>query len=88
MCLGLPWFLEGIIIRPGHLIQVYSGGIIYSSLLLFSSVLLLLICFVTNKWMLNKKFGMIMIVLWGVITAIACMFELDVFGKFSIPTCE
>jgi Ca2+/Na+ antiporter len=88
VCLGLPWFLESIVIRPGQLVQVYSGGIIYSSMLLFSSVFLLLICFVVNKWRLTKKFGIVMIVFWVLITVIACLFELDIFGKFSIPVCE
>lgn len=87
ICLGLPWFLEAVVLRPGTSIQVYSGGIVYSALLLLSSIVLLLVCFVLNKWKLDKKFGIVMIVLWVVVTVISCLFEYDVFGKFSIPNC-
>ena len=88
VCLGLPWFLETVIIRPGDTIQVYSGGIFYSSSLLLSSVLILLICFIINKWYLSKKFGFLMFIIWCLVTVVACSFEYDVFGNFSIPTCE
>jgi Ca2+/Na+ antiporter len=88
VCLGLPWFLEMVIIRPGQIVQVYSGGIFYSSALLFSSVVILLTCFILNKWILSKKFGVLMIFLWSIITLIACLLEMGVFGRFSMPSCE
>ena len=87
MCLGLPWFIENVIIKPFHPIQVYSKGIFYSAGILFSSICVLLVCFIFNKWELDRKFGIIMMCLWGAVTVLTCLFEYDIFGKFSMPNC-
>ena len=87
VCLGLPWFIENTIIKPFSVINVYSGGIFYSSGILLCSIIMLMACFTINKWILSKKFGILMFITWIVFTIITCLFEYDVFGKFSVPTC-
>jgi len=87
VCLGLPWFIENTIIKPFTVINVYSGGIFYSSGILLCSIIILMACFILNKWILSKKFGILMFITWIVFTIITCLFEYDVFGKFSVPTC-
>jgi Ca2+/Na+ antiporter len=88
MCLGLPWFIENVIIKSFQPIQVYSKGIFYSAGILFSSICVLIVCFLLNKWKLDRKFGLIMMGLWSAVTVLSCLFEYDVFGKFSMPNCE
>jgi sodium/potassium/calcium exchanger 4 len=87
VCLGLPWFLENTIIKPFTVINVYSGGIFYSSGILLCSIIILMACFIINKWMMSKKFGILMFIIWIFVTIITCLFEYDVFGKFSVPLC-
>jgi Ca2+/Na+ antiporter len=87
ICLGLPWFISTVIIDSNQPVKIYSGGIIYSAAILLSTVVVLIVSFMINKWKLNKLLGIIMIILWVIVTTITCLFELDVFGKFSIPYC-
>ena len=87
ICLGLPWFIEGVILKPMVPIQIYSGGIFYSSAVLFTSIFILLVSFVINKWVLSKKFGIVLFIFWCLVTILTCLFEYDIFGKFSIPYC-
>ncbi len=87
ICLGVPWFLESTILKPFTVVHVYSGGIFYSAGVLLGSIVILMSCFILNKWKMNKKFGLIMFVLWTIVTVLTCLFEYDVFGKFSIPLC-
>lgn len=87
MCLGLPWFIENVIIKPFYPIQVFSKGIFYSAGILFSSICVLLVCLIFNKWELDRRFGFIMMGLWVAVIVLTCLFEYDVFGKFSMPNC-
>lgn len=85
VCLGLPWLLS--IIFSGEPVKIYSKGIFYSTAILLSTVFVLILAFVLNRWRLNKKLGILMLALWVVVTIITCLFEFDVFGDFSIPLC-
>jgi Ca2+/Na+ antiporter len=67
---------------------VYSRGIVYSTTILLASLIVLLASLYFNKWKLNKRFGAAMLTLWVIVTVFTCLFEYDVFGKFSIPLCE
>ena len=87
ICLGVPWFLENTIVKPFTIIHIYSGGIFYSAGVLLGSIIILMSCFILNKWKMDKRFGLIMFVLWAIVTVLTCLFEYDVFGKFSIPLC-
>ena len=87
ICLGVPWFLENTIVKPFSIIKVYSVGIFYSAGVLLCSIVVLMSCFILNKWYMDKKFGIVMFVVWIIVTVITCLFEYDVFGKFSVPFC-
>lgn len=88
ICLGLPWFLETVIINTNSSVKIYSGGIFYSTAILLSTVLMLVLSFIINKWKLNKKLGLILMILWIIVTVVTCLFELNVFGEFTLPLCE
>jgi Ca2+/Na+ antiporter len=87
VCLGLPWFIENTIIKPFSVINVYSCSTFYSNGILLCSIIMLMVCFTINKWILIKKFGILMIINWIAFTIITCLFEYDFFGKFLVPTC-
>lgn len=89
ICLGLPWFLSTVIIRPNDGgVKIFSKGIFYSTAILMSTVFVLILSFIINRWRLDKKLGTLMIILWIIVTVITCLFEYDVFGDFSIPLCH
>ena len=60
ICLGLPWFIQTVIIQnTNETVRIFSKGIFYSSAILMSTVLMLIISFILNKWKLNKKLGIL-----------------------------
>lgn len=86
LCLGLPWLLKTTIF--GGYINVLSGSIIYTSISLFGTVFVTLICVVLNKWYLNKCIGMVFLILYLAFISIATLFEINLFGNFNRPTCK
>jgi solute carrier family 24 (sodium/potassium/calcium exchanger), member 4 len=88
ICLGFPWFIETVIIRPKQNLRLYSGGLFYATIILLSSLCLLMISFIVYRWRLNKKFGAAMLIFWTIAIVLMCLFEYDVFGNFSIPECK
>ena len=88
MCLGLPWLLNSAIIEEeGHL-PIRSGGIIYSALILLSTVAFLLVAVNLAKWNLTKPFGFLCLLVYLAVITISCLFELNIFGDFVLPVCD
>ena len=88
LCLGLPWLLKTTIVDLGGYVNVVSGSMLYTSISLFGTVLVTILCVAVNKWYLNKCFGMIFLLLYVVFIAVATLFELNLFGDFSLPPCK
>ena len=85
--LGLPWFLQTVVIEFNTDVKIFSGGIFYSTAILLSTVFVLILSFLLNKWRLDKKLGVIFLILWTIVTVITCLFELNIFGDFNLPYC-
>lgn len=106
ICLGIPWFLQTAIVRPGTHVTVHSKGIhnfhflkikfcflklfmlpgmIYSTLFLFSTVILLIASIHRNGWKLDKKIGTALMIGYVVFMTAAVFYEL--FGNSSIQGC-
>ena len=84
--LGLPWFLRTVV--EGDHVNVVSGSIFYSTLCLFGTVILLILCLILNKWYLNKFLAVILFFFYMCYVSIATLFGLNVFGDFNQPTCK
>nr|XP_018907021.1 PREDICTED: probable sodium/potassium/calcium exchanger CG1090 isoform X3 [Bemisia tabaci]XP_018907022.1 PREDICTED: probable sodium/potassium/calcium exchanger CG1090 isoform X3 [Bemisia tabaci] len=87
VCLGLPWFLQTAVFKPGSRVRVYSKGLTYSTLSLFSTVVFLILATHYNGWKLDKKFGIILMVWYAVFISFASLYELNVFGVMNPPQC-
>ncbi|KAF7988439.1 hypothetical protein HCN44_001012 [Aphidius gifuensis] len=90
LCLGLPWFIKSVFLPkiPGtSYVQINSEGLIYSSISLFSTLLLLYTAFVVNKFRLDKKVGITCLIMYAMFLVIASLTELNVFFPVNLPTC-
>ncbi|XP_023701667.1 probable sodium/potassium/calcium exchanger CG1090 isoform X3 [Cryptotermes secundus] len=87
ICLGLPWFIQTAIIKPGSHVNVYSKGLTYSTLSLLSTVLFLVVATHLNGWKLDKKYGLILMVWYLLFITFASLYELNVFGDLNPPEC-
>ncbi|XP_048755616.2 sodium/potassium/calcium exchanger 4-like isoform X2 [Ostrea edulis] len=84
MCLGLPWLLKSLILEDGSPIPIQSEGLTYSAITLLSTVVFLLVAMFVTKWRLDKKFGVICLLVYLVVIVFSCLYELNVFGNFNI----
>ncbi|KAH8294736.1 hypothetical protein KR018_002296, partial [Drosophila ironensis] len=87
VCLGLPWFIQTAIIKPGSHVNVISKGLAYSTLSLFSTVVFLILSTHLNGWKLDKRLGIILMVWYLFFITLASLYEMNVFGYMNPPEC-
>nr|CAD7425571.1 unnamed protein product [Timema monikensis] len=83
VCLGLPWFIQTALIKPGSHVNVFSKGLTYSTLSLLSTVLFLVVATHLNGWKLDKKYGLILMGWYLFFITFASLYELNVFGDMN-----
>ncbi|XP_074643754.1 sodium/potassium/calcium exchanger 5-like isoform X2 [Tubulanus polymorphus] len=86
LCLGLPWTLKTLT-KNGNPVQVFSQGLTYATLTLLTTVVFLLLATHLNGWRLTKRYGIILIISYIIVTAVSCLFELNIFGHLRMPAC-
>nr|CAD7198654.1 unnamed protein product [Timema douglasi] len=87
VCLGLPWFIQTALIKPGSHVNVFSKGLTYSTLSLLSTVLFLVVATHLNGWKLDKKYGLILMGWYLFFITFASLYELNVFGDLNPIEC-
>ncbi|XP_064456528.1 sodium/potassium/calcium exchanger 3-like isoform X1 [Ornithodoros turicata] len=85
-CLGVPWLIKTLV-SPTKSLAINSSALTYTTVALLSTVLLMFVTFLVARWKLNYKVGFTCIVMYVMFIIIACMYELNVFGEFSLPPC-
>lgn len=86
MCLGLPWLIE-CAISNGDDVDIDSGGLTYSSLILLATVVFLVASMGINKWKLTKAYGFLCLGVYLGVVTLSCLFELNVFEDINPPSC-
>ncbi|KAK3595307.1 hypothetical protein CHS0354_004456 [Potamilus streckersoni] len=87
ICLGLPWLLQSIM-NHGDPVQVFSGGLLYATLTLLTTVVFLLAATHINGWKLTKKYGIVLMVAYVFCTVLTSLYELNLFGYVHPKECE
>ncbi|XP_058120823.1 probable sodium/potassium/calcium exchanger CG1090 [Anopheles ziemanni] len=87
ICLGLPWFIQTAIIKPGSHVNVISKGLTYSTLSLLSTVMFLLFATHLNGWKLDKRLGIVLMFWYLLFITVASLYELNFFGQLNPPEC-
>ncbi|XP_046350106.2 sodium/potassium/calcium exchanger 3-like [Haliotis rufescens] len=87
ICLGLPWLLQTAAVTPGESLSISSSGLVYSSLTLLGTVVFLIVSLTINGWRLNKPLGVVYLVVYVIVMALTCLYELNVFGDLNPPSC-
>nr|XP_042902526.1 sodium/potassium/calcium exchanger 3 isoform X3 [Parasteatoda tepidariorum] len=86
-CLGLPWLIKTLISEKKYLL-VYSSALTYTTATLLLTLVAFVIVFQLSHWKFNKKVGLIFLIIYAVFLVLSCMYELNVFGKINVPTCD
>ncbi|EZA57026.1 Sodium/potassium/calcium exchanger, partial [Ooceraea biroi] len=85
LCLGLPWLIK--IIKDKEDIKIVSGALRYSVLSIVVCVIAFYSVTALCKYRLNKKVGVICLILYVIFLVFALLFELNVFYRVNLPMC-
>uniref|UniRef100_A0A3B3ZAQ8 Sodium/calcium exchanger membrane region domain-containing protein n=1 Tax=Periophthalmus magnuspinnatus TaxID=409849 RepID=A0A3B3ZAQ8_9GOBI len=86
--LGLPWAIKTIAINYGSDIKLNSKGLIFSVGLLLASVFMTVLGVHLNKWTLDRRLGLMCLMLYSVFLCISCLIEYNIFTFVNLPTCR
>uniref|UniRef100_A0A3Q3RPJ3 Solute carrier family 24 member 4b n=1 Tax=Mastacembelus armatus TaxID=205130 RepID=A0A3Q3RPJ3_9TELE len=85
--LGVPWAIQTICVSYGSVVMINSRGLVYSVVLLLGSVALTVLGIHLNKWRLDMKLGIYVLVLYAVFLCFSIMIEYNVFTFVNLPMC-
>ncbi|XP_064172211.1 sodium/potassium/calcium exchanger 3-like [Anguilla rostrata] len=86
--LGLPWALQTLAIDYGSYIHLNSRGLVFSVGLLLASVFLTVLGVHLNKWVLDRRLGVVCLLMYGVFLCFSILIEFNVFTFVNLPTCR
>ncbi|XP_006208275.1 sodium/potassium/calcium exchanger 4 [Vicugna pacos] len=86
--LGIPWGLQTMLINYGSTVKINSRGLVYSVVLLLGSVALTVLGIHLNKWKLDRKLGVYVLVLYAIFLCFSIMIEFNVFTFVNLPMCR
>ncbi|XP_073682523.1 sodium/potassium/calcium exchanger 4a isoform X2 [Garra rufa] len=86
--LGVPWGIQTMAVNYGSVIQINSKGLVYSVVLLLGSVALTVLGIHVNKWRLDFRLGMYVLVLYAIFLCFSIMIEYNVFTFVNLPMCR
>ncbi|XP_039307977.1 sodium/potassium/calcium exchanger 4 isoform X1 [Solenopsis invicta] len=85
LCLGLPWMIKILIDQKD--IVIVSGALRFSVLSIIVCVIAFYAVTALCKYHLNKKVGVICLILYAIFLVFALLFELNVFFPVNSPMC-
>uniref|UniRef100_A0A3P9JA01 Solute carrier family 24 member 4b n=1 Tax=Oryzias latipes TaxID=8090 RepID=A0A3P9JA01_ORYLA len=85
--LGVPWAIQTICVSYGSEVAINSRGLVYSVVLLLGSVALTVLGIHFNKWRLDFKLGVYVLVLYAVFLCFSILIEYNVFTFVNLPMC-
>lgn len=86
-CLGVPWLVKTLTNSETRSLHINSGALVYTTLTLLATTVLMLATLFISKWRLNWRVGVVCLLLYLVFVVLACCYELNYFGTFNLPTC-
>uniref|UniRef100_A0A8C9ZUE9 Solute carrier family 24 member 4 n=1 Tax=Sander lucioperca TaxID=283035 RepID=A0A8C9ZUE9_SANLU len=85
--LGVPWAIQTMCVSYGSEVMINSRGLVYSVVLLLGSVALTVLGIHLNKWRLDVKLGVYVLVLYAIFLCFSVMIEYNVFTFVNLPMC-
>ncbi|KAM8725924.1 sodium/potassium/calcium exchanger 4 isoform 1-T1 [Acanthopagrus schlegelii] len=85
--LGVPWALQTMCVDYGSVVMINSRGLVYSVVLLLGSVALTVLGIHLNKWRLDLKLGLYVLILYAIFLCFSVMIEYNVFTFVNLPMC-
>lgn len=87
LCLGVPWFIKTVFIDRSSPVEVNSTGLTYTTISLLFSIVFIFVAVHVNGWKLDKKLGVICLIMYLVFATLSILYELGVIGNMPIRSC-
>ena len=91
ICMGLPWLIKAAAMpeypEEGNFVAVNSGGVVISVAMLFITNLVLYFSIFFNKFLLDRKIGFILLIIYIIFLVLAGCLEVNVFFPVNPPPC-
>ncbi|XP_072664351.1 sodium/potassium/calcium exchanger 5 [Canis lupus baileyi] len=87
LCLGVPWFIKTAFINASAPVEVNSRGLTYITISLNISIIFLFSAVHFNGWKLDRKLGVVCLLLYLGIATLSVLYELGVLGNNKIRGC-
>ncbi|XP_070654159.1 sodium/potassium/calcium exchanger 5 [Bos indicus] len=87
LCLGVPWFIKTAFINPSAPVEVNSRGLTYITIFLNISIVFLFLAVHLNGWKLDRKLGVVCLLLYLGLTTLSVLYELGIIGNNKIRGC-
>ncbi|XP_053573437.1 sodium/potassium/calcium exchanger 5 [Bombina bombina] len=87
LCLGVPWFIKTVFVDRSSPVEVNSSGIIYTTISLLISIVFIFIAIHLNGWKLNKKLGVVCLIMYLLFATLSILYELGIIGNNPIRSC-
>lgn len=71
----------------GNFVVINSGGVVYSVIMLFGTLMVLYMSIALNNFKLDRKVGAIALITYAIFLVLASLFELNVFLPVNPPSC-
>ncbi|XP_035000594.1 sodium/potassium/calcium exchanger 4 isoform X2 [Hippoglossus stenolepis] len=85
--LGVPWAIQTMCVSYGSVVMINSRGLLYSVVLLLGSVGLTVLGIHVNKWRLDMKLGIYVLILYAIFLCFSILIEYNVFTFVNLPMC-
>lgn len=85
LCLGLPWMIKILMNKKD--IKIISDALSYSVLSIIVCVVAFYMVTAFCKYRLDKKVGIICLILYMIFLIFALLFELNIFFPMNLPMC-
>ncbi|KAH8028737.1 hypothetical protein HPB51_018219 [Rhipicephalus microplus] len=85
--LALPWLIQTGMVEPGSLAYINSGGLVWSVVLLFLTIIITIYTIHRSHWLLTKKLGVFLLVVYVIFLIICSAVEFNLLGYVNPPMC-
>ena len=86
--LGLPWFLQTVIVNNGTKVFIYSGAVVYISLMLLGNMGVTIVLLRVNRFLLDQKVGVAMLLFYAGFLVLSILFETNtIIPGLTLPEC-
>ncbi|XP_003471815.1 sodium/potassium/calcium exchanger 5 isoform X1 [Cavia porcellus] len=87
LCLGVPWLIQTAFVNTSTPVGVNSRGLTYITISLTVSIIFLFLAVHFNNWKLDRKLGVVCLLLYLGLATLSVLYELGIIGNNKIRGC-